>query len=66
MKDDLVAFEIDEHGCGRLKSQLPLDFTEAEIRYIKSLIPRAEAGMLQLLDPKTGEVVFACTPELTL
>ena len=66
MKDEFIAFEIDENGCGQLKSDLPLDLTEAEIKYIKSLLPRAEAGMLQLLDPNTGEVVFTCTPLLTL
>ena len=66
VNDEFVAFEIDENGCGQLKSELPLDLTEAEVGYIKSLLPRAEAGMLQLLDPNTGEVVFACTPVLTL
>ena len=66
MNDEFVAFEIDENGCGHLKSELPLDLTEAEIKYIKSLLPRAEAGVLQLLDPNTGEVVFACAPLLTL
>jgi hypothetical protein len=66
VNDEFVAFEIDENGCGQLKSELPLDLTEAEVGYIKSLLPRAEAGLLQLLDPNTGEVVFACTPVLTL
>jgi len=40
-----------------MKSDLPLDLSEAEIRYIKSLLPRAEAGMLQLLDPNTGSSI---------
>jgi hypothetical protein len=66
MNDDLVAFEIDEDGCGQLKSELPLDLTAAEIAYIKSLVPRAGSGMLELLDPNTGEVVFTCTPTLVL
>jgi len=47
-----------------LKFELPLDVTEAEIEYIQSLVPRAESGTLELLDPNTGEVVFACTPVL--
>ena len=64
MKDEFIAFAIDENGCGQLKSEL--DLTETEIQYIKSLLPRAEAGALQLLDPNTGEVVFSCTPVLTL
>jgi len=64
--DEFIAFEIDENGRGQLKSELPLDLTEADIEYIKILLPRAEAGMLQLLDPNTGEVVFVCTPVLTL
>jgi len=66
MNDDFVAFEIDEDGCGQLKSELPPDLTAAEIKYIRSLVPRAESGMLELLDPNTGEVVFTCTPTLVL
>ena len=66
MNDDFVAFEIDEDGCGQLKSELPPDLTAAEIKYIRSLVPRAESGMLELLDPNTGEVVFTCTPALVL
>ena len=31
MNDDLVAFEIDEDGCGQLKSELRLDLSAAEI-----------------------------------
>ncbi len=66
MNDEFIAFEIDGYGCGQLKSELPLDLTAAEIEYIKSLVPRAESGMLELLDPNTGEVVFTCTPTLVL
>lgn len=66
MNDDFVAFEIDEDGCGQLKSELPLDLTAAEIKYIRSLVSRAQSGMLELLDPNTGEVVFTCTPTLVL
>ena len=66
MNDDFIAFEIDEYGCGQLKSELPLNLTAEEINYIKSLVPRAESGMLELLDPNTGEVVFTYTPTLVL
>jgi hypothetical protein len=66
MNDDLIAFEMDEDGCGQLKSELPLDLTAAEIKYTMSLVPRAESGMLKLLDPNTGEVLFSCTPTLAL
>ena len=66
VNDNFIAFEIDEYGCGQLKSELPLNLTAAEINYIKSLVPRAESGMLELLDPNTGEVVFTCTPTLVL
>jgi len=41
-----------------------LDITDAEIAYINSLVPGAESGLLELLDPDTGEVVFNCTPVL--
>jgi hypothetical protein len=41
-----------------------LDITDAEIAYINSLVPGAESGLLELLDPDTGEVVFSCTPVL--
>ena len=62
--DEFITVEIDDDGYGRLKFELPLDVTEAEIEYIKSLVPRAESGTLELVDPNTGEVVFACTPVL--
>ena len=62
--DEFITVEIDDNGCGRLKFELPLDVTEAEIEYIQSLVPRAESGTLELLDPNTGEVVFVCTPVL--
>lgn len=62
--DEFITVEIDDDGRGRLKFELPLDVTEAEIEYIRSLVPRAESGTLELLDPNPGEVVFACTPVL--
>ena len=30
----------------------------------QSLVPRAESGLLELLDPDMGEVVFSCTSVL--
>lgn len=64
--DEIITLEIDGDGCGRLHFELPLNVTEAEIEYIQSLVVRAESGMLELLDPNTGEVVFTCTPTLVL
>ena len=62
MGEDFITLEIDDHGFGRLQFELPLDVTPAEIAYIKSLVPRDEFGLLELLDPDTGEVVFCWTP----
>ena len=64
MDENYITLEVDDEGCGRLQFELPLDITDAEIAYIKSLVPRAESGLLELLDPDTGEVVFNCTPVL--
>jgi hypothetical protein len=62
MDEDFMTLEVEEEGCGRLQFELPLDVTDEEIAYIKSLVPRAESGLLELLDPDTGEVLFSCTP----
>ncbi|HME60334.1 MAG TPA: hypothetical protein VKH62_03700 [Candidatus Binatia bacterium] len=64
MDEDFITLEVEEEGRGRLQFELPLDITDEEIAYIKSLVPRAESGLLELLDPDTGEVVFSCTPVL--
>ena len=64
MDEDFITLEVDDDGCGRLQFELPLDVTAAEIAYIKSLVPRDEFGLFELLDPDTGEVVFSCTPVL--
>ena len=61
MGEDFITLEVDHHGCGRLQFELPLDVTDAEIAYIKSLVPRDESGLFELLDPDTGEVVFRWT-----
>jgi hypothetical protein len=31
---------------------------------LESLVPRLDAGLLELFDPATGELVFSCRPEL--
>ena len=62
MDEDFITLEVEEEGC--LQFELPLDVTDEEIAYIKSLVPRAESGLLELLDPDTGDIVFSCTPVL--
>ena len=64
MDEDFITLEVEEEGCGRLQFELPLDITDEEIAYLKSLVPRVDSGLLELLDPDTGEVVFCCTPVL--
>jgi hypothetical protein len=64
MDEDFITLEVDDDGCGRLHFELPLDVTDEEVAFIKRLVPRAESGLLELLDPDTGEVVFCCTPVL--
>jgi hypothetical protein len=64
MVEDFITLEVAEEGCGCLQFELPLDITDEELAYIKSLVPRAEAGLLELLDPDTGGVVSCCTPVL--
>jgi hypothetical protein len=63
MDEDFITLEVEEEG-GRLQFELPLNITDEEIAYIKSLVPGAESGLLELLDPDTGQVVFSCTPVL--
>ena len=64
VNDEFIALEIDDDQCGRLQFELPLDVTDAEIEYIRSLVPSLQSGTLELLDPNTGEVMFTCTPVL--
>jgi hypothetical protein len=59
-----IVLEVDDEGCGLLEFELPSDATEDEIAYIERLVPRLEAGLLELCDPDTGEVVFSCRPKL--
>ena len=57
-----VILEIDYDGCGRLEFELPPDTTDEEIRYIKTLVARADMGSIDLLDPDTLDVVFSLRP----
>ena len=59
-----IVVEIDDDGCALLEFELPVDATDDEIAYIESLVPRLEAGLLDLCDPDTGGVVFSCRPTL--
>ena len=59
-----IVLAVDDEGCGLLEFELPSDATEDEIAYIARLVPRLEAGLLELCDPDTGEVVFSCRPKL--
>ena len=60
-----VILEIDDDGCGRLQFELPEAALEEDVAYIESLAPRVKSGLLELLDPESGEVVFSCRPSLT-
>jgi hypothetical protein len=63
MDDDLfVTLEIDFEGRSLLELELPPDMPAEEIRYIKTLVARAEIGSIDLLDPDTLEVVLSFRP----
>jgi hypothetical protein len=34
--------------------------SQTKSAYIQSLVTRVESGLLELLDPDTGEVLFSC------
>ena len=55
--DHLVMLEIDDDD--RLHFTLPLDFTAEEFAYFETLVARAERGVIELLDPRTREIVFS-------
>ena len=52
MDEDFITLEVEEEGCGRLQFELPLDITDEEIAYIKSLVPRAESRIART--PRSG------------
>src|SRR5678815_411484 len=64
MDEDFITLEVEEEGRGRLQFELPLDITDEEIAYIKSLVPRAESGLLELLDPTRVRLFSAAPPYL--
>ena len=47
VNDEFIALEIDDDRCGRLQFELPLDVTDAEIEYIRSLVPSVQSGTLE-------------------
>jgi hypothetical protein len=59
-----IVLDVYDDGCGLLEFELPSDATDDEIAYIESFVPRLEAGVLELFDPDTGDVVFNCRPNL--
>jgi hypothetical protein len=59
-----LVLEIGDDGYGLLEFEVPPDATDDEIAYLESLVPRLDAGLLELFDPATGELVFSCRPEL--
>ena len=65
MEDGYITLEIHYEGRGRLKYQLPGDLTDDQIVYFKTLVPRVEQGMLELVDPKTCQVIFSWRPKVT-
>ena len=64
MNHEQITLEIDYGIRGCLQFQLPADATDDEIAYFKTLTPRVESGLLELIDPDTWAVVFRCRPEL--
>jgi hypothetical protein len=62
MDDRFITLEIDYDGRGSLQFELPSDATDDEIAYFKTLVPRVEHGLLEMVDPETREVIFSCHP----
>lgn len=64
MDHEHITLEIDYGRRGRLQFQLPVDATDEEIAYFKTLTPRVENGQLEMIDPDTWAVVFRSGPTL--
>ena len=64
MHYEQITLEVDYGIRGRLQFQLPADATDDEIAYFKTLTPRVENGLLEMIDPDTWAVVLRCRPEL--
>ena len=62
MDHEHIKLEIDYGHQGRLQFERPADATEAEIAYFKTLLPRVENGLLEMIDPDTWAVVFRYCP----
>ena len=63
MQDEYCAtVETDDDGFQCVSFNLPLDASEEEIEYLRSLVLCTDAGLLVLLDPDTNEVVFILRP----
>ena len=65
MENGYITLEIHYEGRGRLQFQLPADLTDDQIVYFKTLVPRVQQGMLELVDPKTCQVIFSWRPKVT-
>jgi hypothetical protein len=64
MHHEQITLEVDYGIRSRLQYQIPADATDNEIAYFKTLTPRVENGLLEMIDPDTWAVVFRCRPEL--
>ena len=64
MDHEHIVLEIDYGRRGRLQFELPADATDDEIAYFRTLVPRVEDGLLEMIDPDTWAVVFRCRPTL--
>ena len=64
MDHEHITLEISYGTRGCLQFQLPADATDAEIAYFKTLTPRVENGLLEMIDPDTWAVVFRCRSQL--
>jgi hypothetical protein len=64
MNYEHISLEIDYSTRARLQFQLPADATDEESAYFKTLTPRVENGLLEMIDPDTWAVVLRCRPEL--
>ena len=60
--EQLIKLEIDYDGRGRLQFELPADATDDEIAYLKTLVPRVQQGLLEMMDPRTGKVMLSVRP----
>ena len=55
---------INGERCGLLEFELPSDARDDESAYIERLVPRLEAGLLELCEPDSREVVVSFRPKV--